>query len=259
MRNFHVAILTVCLVILCCHPLHAGQTLVIGVEDKDWGGHYRWMHGELVGIDADIVRRTASKLGYDVTFVPYPWKRVLQMAEAKEIDGVLDLAPTQKRKRYLYFVDTPISEETTVLWVKVGSKIWFDGSFNRSMRLGLMRGSDWTNRFGEMGKPTVIYFDSYEAAFNNLAEDRIDAFGGHLAPTREHVINLGYIDKVEAHDYDFTALPYYIAFSGKPGHADLANRFSDALQDFFYGPEYQALLKEYGVVNIEKIFYPPRQ
>lgn len=259
MRFLFFVILVFCVVLCSGVPLFAGQTLVIGVEDKDWGGHYRWEGDELVGIDADIVRIAAKELGYRVKFVPYPWKRVLKMAEIKQIDGVLDLAPTKARKRYLYYVSTPITEETSVLWQKSGAKLEFDGQFSTSLRLGLMRGSDWSNRFHEMGKPTVVRFDSYEAAFRTLVEGRIDFFAGYLAPTREHIVKLGVLDEVEPHPYKFERLPYYLALSNKPGYEELANRLSDALQAFFYGPEYQKLLDAYGIVSTNHIFYPSRQ
>jgi|GEM_PF-3429172 len=258
MRCSLVAIMGVCLLFLCCQPVSAEMKLVFGVEDKDWGGHYRWVDGELEGMDADIVRRVAAKLGYKIEFAPYPWKRVLKMAERKEIDGVLDLAPTKQRKQFLYFVSTPISEEASVFWVRRGSRFEFAGTFNPSMRLGLLRGSDWSDRFAKQGKPDVVRYDSYKAAFNSLVEQRIDAFGGHLAPTREYVIKLGYIDKVETYPYMFKGLPYFIAFSDRPGHGELAELFSKALQTFFFGPEYQELLNEYGVVNTDRVFYPPK-
>jgi polar amino acid transport system substrate-binding protein len=258
MRSYLATVLSFILFFLCCQPVSAEMKLVFGVEDKDWGGHYRWVDGQLKGIDADIVRRVAAQLGYKVEFAPYPWKRVLKMAERKEIDGVLNLAPTKQRKRFLYFVSTPISEETSVFWVRRGSRFEFSGTFYSSMRLGLLRGSDWSDRFAKQGKPEVVLYDSYKAAFNSLVEQRIDAFGGHLAPTREYVVKLGYIDKIEAYSYMFKGLPYFIAFSDKPGHVELAKTFSKALQTFFFGPEYQELLDEYGVGNSDRVFYPPK-
>lgn len=230
---------------------HADESLVIGVENRDWGGHYVWNNGELSGIDADIVRAVARKMGREVVFEPYPWKRVIQMAELREIDAVLDLAPTELRKRFLYFSPTPVSLESTVFWVKKGSTFSFDGTLKRTVRLGLMAGADWSDRFVKHGTPNVVRFNSYEAAFRNLAAGRIDAFGSHLAPTWEKVKKYGFTEEVEASQPVLDNLPYYIAFTHRPGHRELAARFSDALLKFFRSSDYKKLLRKHHACDAE--------
>lgn len=246
--------------VLCCFLLglffgamvsHAGEPLIIGVENKDWGGHYVWDNGKLSGIDADIVRAVAKRMGHEIVFEPYPWKRVMQMAELREIDAVLDLAPTELRKRFLYFVATPVSLESTVFWVRKGSTFSFDGTLNRTIRLGLMAGSDWSDRFVRHGTPNVVRFNGYEAALRNLVAGRIDALGGHLAPTWEEVKRHGFVGKVEPSQPVLDNLPYYLAFTHRPGHRELAVRFADALQKFFRSSDYRKLLRKHDVRDAE--------
>lgn len=105
-------------VCLMCPSAYGGGSLVFGVEDRDWAGHYQWANGELTGIDADVLRTVANRLGYSIVFMPLPWPRVMLMAKEKSIDGVLDLAPTAQRKKFLSYASTPISMESTVFWVK---------------------------------------------------------------------------------------------------------------------------------------------
>lgn len=233
------------------------RKLVIGVEDRDWAGHYRWSYGELTGMDADLVRIVGAKLGYEIEFKPYPWARVLMMAEDGTVDGVLDLAPTKERKRFLYYVKTPISAESTVFWVKMGSSFKYTGSFDSSMRIGLMHGSDWSDRFAREGTPTVVRFESFKSAFSSLDAGRIDAFGGHLAPTREEVLRLGFVNRIEPSTPIISNLPYYMAFSHKPGHKALAEEFSKVLRALYESDEYADFLADHGVVNRDRGFYPP--
>jgi len=240
------------LFLLTCASAHAGQQLVVGVEDKDWPGHYRWAEGTLEGIDADLVRAVAEKFGYEVAFRPFPWPRVISMAEDKAIDAVLDLAPTEQRNEFLYFVSTPVSVESTVFWVKKGSSFHYTGKFDRSMRIGLMHGSDWSGRFAREGTPTIKVFHTYKAAFNSLVEGRIDAFGGYLTPTREHVHRLGFEDLIEPSLPIIWELPYYFAFTRKKGYEELAKRFSEVLAVFFYSPAYDELLERHGGADMRK-------
>ncbi len=223
-------------------PAHAGQQLVVGVDDRDWSGHYQWVNGELIGIDADIIRGVAKNLDYEVVFKSLPWARLLAMGEDKTIDIILDLAPTAQRGKYLYYVETPITVEATVFWVKKGSSFHYSGKFDPNMRLGLIYASDWSDRFTREGTPTVEVFHSYKAAFSSLIEGRIDAFGGYLLPTQDQVRQLGIVDEVEPSLPILYGLPYYIAFTDKEMHGKLAQKFSDALKAFYESAEYKKLL-----------------
>ena len=209
------------------------QRLVIGVEDKDWNGHYYWGDGVLKGGDADIVRKAARKIGFEVEFIPYPWSRVMYLAEIGQIDGVLDLAPTEKRKQFLYYVQTPISRESVVFWVKKGNDFSFNGTLAPDFTLGLMRGYDWSDRFIMHGTPKVVRFDSYERAFKNLASGRIDSFGSYLRPTQKLVNKLGYADELVPSFPALQNLEYYLALTQKAGHRELADAFSDVLKTLF--------------------------
>lgn len=233
------------------------KTLVIGVDERDWIGHYSWVGDELTGIDAALVREVAGRMGYEVTFKPYPWARVIMMVKEGSLDGVLDLAPTPKRRAFMHYVKTPVSAEAAVFWVKRGNTFDYQGSFDKSMRLGLMNGSDWSGRFAREGTPTVERFKSVKAAFLSLLNGRIDAFGGYYAPTQAEVEQLGLVGQVEPADYVLNYLPYYIAFSMKPGHAVLAESFGEALRAYYDSPEYTELLEKYGITGRKRKFYPP--
>ncbi|WP_281759896.1 substrate-binding periplasmic protein [Pseudodesulfovibrio nedwellii] len=253
LMNFLLVRIVYCVffvVLLTGISANAGQPLAFGVDDRDWAGHYQWANGALVGIDADVLRTVANKLGYSIVFMPLPWPRVMLMAKEKSIDGVLDLAPTVQRKEFLSYVSTPISMESTVFWVKRGSSYHYSGAFDSSMRIGLMHGSDWSDRFAREGMPTVEVFYSYQAVFNSLIAGRIDAFGGYLAPTQDQVRRLGFVGKVEPSEPMLHGLSYSIAFTQKGEHIRLAKTFSDALKVFYKSAEYDRLLEQYGGVDI---------
>lgn len=242
----------ICGILFCLSAFMGGaalaqETLVIGVENKDWYTHYVWEDPELKGLDPDVVRAVAARLGYQVIFEAYPWSRVIRMGEDKLIDGVLDLGHIKSREKYLHYVKTPLTTEQTVFWVKKGSRIPFDGTFTSEMRLGLIRGADWSDRFAQMGTPTVQRFDSFLQAFRNLAAGRIDMFASYHTPTIYHARRLGFLDQIEPHAYRRPLMSYYLAFSDKPGHASLAKRFNKELKAFFASPEYRALQEKYGI------------
>ena len=238
--------------LLCSYgAAFGGAPLIIGVEDQDWGGHYAWKGQELVGLDADIVRAVAKRIGCEVKFEAYPWKRVIHMAESRQIDAVLDLAPTELRQRFIYYTEVPLSLESTVFWITKNGDFSFDGTFDKRTRLGLMAGSDWSDRFSVQGMPTVVRFNNYEAAFRNLVAGRIDAFGNHLAPTREQAKGLGFLHLIKPSKPILENLTYYLGFTHKPEGRKLAELFSKGLESFFKSDEYKALLHKYGADDME--------
>ena len=250
----------VCLCMLMCTSAHAGQKLVVGVEDRDWAGHYRWVEGDLVGIDADIVRATAKKLGYEVVFKPFPWPRVISMAEEKSIDAILDLERTEQRKEFLHIIDTPLSVESTVFWVKKGSSFHYTGQFDSRMRIGLMHGADWSERFAREGTPTIEIFHSHKAAFSSLVAERIDAFGDFFYPTYEQVRRLGFVEQLEPSFPILWELPHYFALTHKSGHEELAERFSKAMVEFVYSSDYERLLERHEGVDLQETrFYSAKK
>lgn len=227
--------------LLYATPSFATEPLVVGVENKDWPGHYTWKDGELRGIDADIVRLAAEHVGIKVRFKGYPWKRVLYMAKEKQLDAVLDIAPTKQREYFLHYVTTPISKESTVFWIPANSTFSFNGTLSPNLALGLMQGSDWSDRFRKHGTPKVYRFNDYMAAFSALAAGRIDCFGGHLTPTKAHVHRLGFSGKIRPSQPTIDNLDYFLAFSQKKGHKELAESFSAALKQVFASKEYTDL------------------
>ncbi|NDV18938.1 transporter substrate-binding domain-containing protein [Pseudodesulfovibrio sp. JC047] len=230
----------------------AERLLAIGVEDRDWPGHYQWIDGTLVGIDADIFRTVASEAGYEIEFVPLPWKRVTMMVEDQQLDGVFDLVLTPQRESHMHFVRTPLSQDTVVFWVKQESDFSYKGHWDKSLRLGLMHADDWSTCFANNGVPTVVRFKTFEAALQSLLMGRIDAFGNSFEATFEHVKELGFEEKVVP---SHPVLPkyFYIALSRKPGHKDLADRFSVALKMFFESPAYEEILKSYNIPSWERV------
>lgn len=248
-------IVILCTLFVMCTTVQAGDPLVIGVEDRGWAGHYHWVDGELQGLDADVFRAVACSLGHEINFLPLPWKRANVMAEDKLTDGVFDLSATKSRLSDLYFINPPLSREAIVFWVRKGSPFSYQGKFERSLWLGVMAEEDWSDWFAKGGSPRVVRFSSLKAAFNSLAEGRIDVFGNYLHSgqkwLREHGLEL----EIEASE---PVVPnyYYAAFSRKPGHDLLAEKFSKALAEFFDSPAYVDLLKSHGVKASGNAFHP---
>ena len=250
-------IIILCLLVVTCIGAQAGSPLVIGVEERDWTGHYYWENGELRGVDADIFRSVARRLGYEIEFQPLPWRRANIMAEDKLTDGVFDLSATKSRLADLHFVTPPLSTEPVVFWVRKGDSFSYQGKFERSLWLGVMAEEDWSDWFARDGRPRVVRFSSLKAAFNSLMEGRIDVFGNYLLSGQKWLCEHNLEGEVVA-SKPVVPNHYYVAFSRKPGHDALAKRFSKALAEFFDSPDYLELLKANGIKEVEQAYHPSK-
>lgn len=252
-----IAVCSLFAVLMMCVSAYAGQTLVIGVENKDWAGHYRWKDGELVGVDADIVRAVAKRLDVTIVFEALPWKRANQMAQQSLIDGVLDVASTPLRRENLHLVTPPLSKDAVVFWVKQGSSFSYTGEFRKTFRLGIMFGEDWSNWFDENDGPMVVRFTSEISALRSLEEGRIHAFGNYLLAVQEMLRSY---DNAGVIVPSVPMIPtyYYLALSRKGDNEALAKRFGEELSLFFNSPEYEKILKANGVKSVSQAYHPSK-
>ena len=69
-------------------------TLTIAYEDID---SYPWYVVSGEGVDISLIKMAAKKIGVDVKFIQYPWKRCLHEVQENNVDGIF--AASFKKKR----------------------------------------------------------------------------------------------------------------------------------------------------------------
>ena len=96
---------------------------VVGLDDNYPPAGFRDKAGELVGVDIDLAKEAAKRLGVKAVFKPVQWDGVLLNLKSGEIDLIWNaLGITPKRQKEIAFTDSYMDDRNIIV-VKAGSPI----------------------------------------------------------------------------------------------------------------------------------------
>lgn len=96
---------------------------VIGLDDNYPPAGFRDEKGELVGVDIDLAKEAAKRLGVKAVFKPVQWDGVLMNLKNGDIDLIWNaLGITPERQKEIGFTDSYM-EDRNIIVVKPGSPI----------------------------------------------------------------------------------------------------------------------------------------
>ena len=201
------------------------------------------------GIDVEITQAVFQELGMSVNIRMYPWKRCLLMIENQNADAILDVSITPERQEYMYFPKEPISEGTTVFFIKADSTIPFTNLEDlNTLRVGTVLGYSYCDDIDQL--PFMVRSErvsSLEQNFKKLMAGRldvvveVDAVGYYVANQMGISAHIDIIPQAL-----YCQGGNYLAFSHKQDYDQLAIQFSQALEKFKTTDEYKNILKAYG-------------
>ncbi len=137
--------------------------------------------GRLEGIDCDIIRETARRMGVSVTIELVPWRRLIELIRTGGCDGGFSLFSTPERRRVAWFADgTPIHESTFYLYVRPERTFRFESLDDLDGRtIGINRGFFISRDFDRAvagGRFSLEAVEGVAVNLRKLAAGRINGF-----------------------------------------------------------------------------------
>lgn len=187
---------------------------IVGLDDNYPPAGFRDKAGELVGVDIDLAKEAAKRLGVKAVFKPVQWDGVLLNLKNGEIDLIWNaLGVTPERQQEIGFTDVYM-EDRNIIVVKSGSPIKTKADL-AGKTIGLQLGStaeeavakdEVSSKIKEVRK-----FESPTVALMDLEAGRIDAvvtneMNGRYLITTEKTADKFYI--LSAEEGDFGKEPY---------------------------------------------------
>jgi len=171
-------------------PVYA-QVLKVGLSPDYPPLQYR-QEGRIVGIEPDNARAVGKILGREVQLVPMPFAQLLPALEAGRVDVVMSgLSVTAERSARVAFTEPYLRVgQMAILHLDKVSRFaqpW--AVYREGVRVGVEPGTTG-DAFAKRELPDarLSHFDSPDAAFAALREDRIDLYI-HDAPTSWQLAN----------------------------------------------------------------------
>lgn len=225
------------------------ETIVIAVEDKDWSPYYLWRDGALEGACAEVAAGAVRYMGFEPRFERSPWVRVLRGIERQTVDAALCATKTEERAAFSHYPKEELLFFDTTLIVRSDSPFEeLEAAIQPGKRFGIIKGYSFggADDFLEDAGMNRIAVRDRDALLKLLIRGRVDAVLDSSLPILYDAERLGLEGQIRALYPPLASTPTFLMFSQIPGHAELAERFSEALKAFKLTPEYAEIRAKYG-------------
>lgn len=205
---------------------------VLGLDDAFPPMGFRGETGEIVGLDIDLAKAVAEKLGVEVKLQPVSWDGVIMELNNKNIDVIWNgLTITDERKEQIDF-SRPYLENRQIVVVKKGSDIITKADLIGKV-IGLQAGSSSKTALEkdveiyEQVQEDLVEFATNDEALLDLKNGGVDAV------IVDEVVGRYYISKqpdvYAVLDEDFGSEEYGIGF--RKGEVEFISKVDQALKE----------------------------
>jgi polar amino acid transport system substrate-binding protein len=225
------------------------DTITVAVEDKNYVPYYLWVDGKPQGLCVEVAKAAIREMGHEVEFVRVPWVRVLLSVEQKRVDAGLCGTKNAERAAYSHYPEEPLTSFDATLFVRTDSPIQSpDVEGLDGLTFGLIKGYNYGELDKDFERQGLIRLEARDrkALFQMLVKGRIDMMLDSILPTFADARKFGVHTQIRPLFPSLSESPGYLFFSQKPGHDELANKFSAALREFKQTEEYSTIKERYG-------------
>lgn len=205
------------------------------------------------GFEIDVVRAVASRMGLEVSFESFPWKRCLLNMKSGKADMIVSLLRSPEREEYILFPDEYISVSRTVFFTLADSAVTYTGSFDslKNYTIGVIDGFIYGDKFDHavyLKKDTAI---NAEMLISKLLYKRNDLAAENQAVIIAYASRMGVSDRIRFLDPPIHTQKLYVGFSSEKSKKEemkkLCTDFSRGLSEFRKTDAYSNILIKYGI------------
>lgn len=197
------------------------------------------------GIDLDIMRAAFAKVGYDVDFDFYPWKRTVQMAKKGQVDGLCGCNYRPEREQDFIFSDT-MGNHSQGVFINASSPIKEISSLNdlAGQSVAVVRGYTIHKELSKHPDIQAVETNNDRQLLRMLNADRIDAAYSFRDIILYRMSHNSAARKVRYFELD--SQPYYLCFSRyRDGIEKIKDDFNRGLRTIKYDGTYKAIWQKY--------------
>lgn len=170
--------------------------------DEDYPPWEKNVSGKPVGINIDIMNALADRLGFEVVYRPYPFKRVLVLLESGEIDMTGGLARSAEREAYARYLEPSYQKTIRVFIIRRESGIRLRTYADLiPLRIGVRAGNRLYEPFDSDPRLMKVEAHSVDQLFQMLLAGRTDVIVGGSIQLRHAAKVSGYASKVKLAPY----------------------------------------------------------
>lgn len=240
----------ICFIFLYCSASKAfTEELVVGIS-TGYPPYYYNDKGKITGFCVELINSVAKEIDLRITYKQFPWKRLILKAQKGEIDAIMPLFKTDKRKEYLYFDGLELTYETNHFFTANDFKVVYDGSLENlsGYRIGVVADYSYGKKFDSFDFPQKVVSVNEKKLIHMFKEKRIDIGVGNRYVISHYAGQEGIAETIRFINPPISQERLYMGFTRKGEKYYLAEKFTEALRKYKATVEYQKLTSNYGIL-----------
>ncbi|WP_320170216.1 transporter substrate-binding domain-containing protein [Maridesulfovibrio sp.] len=244
--KFQVVTVILFLVLLVCSA-EAGTYTLVSLDYPPYG---YLENGVASGCDVEIIQEAFRRMGEEVEFKFFPWKRALAMASHGLADGMFLLLKTPERCEYMEYSD-PVRLESMAFFVRSDSTIDFNGDlasldeYSFGVIKDFLYGKEIDKYIKDKLWHRVETADSVQTNLSKLIKGRFDIFISDDLSTFYTARKIGVLSGIRRLLPTVGQNPVYVSFCKKNNTALLRDRFNKALKSMKDDGTWEAVIQKY--------------
>lgn len=206
-RLFPITVYMVCLFYIYANVESCAQeTPYYFVTDDDFPPYSYERDGNIVGIDCDIVREMARRMGIRIRLELVPWARLIEMTKSGKADGAFSLFWTPERETFAMFArEQPIHRSLFYLFIRKDSTLTYNSITDLyGKKIGINRGFSINPEFDNAVKNHLITVEEVEGVVLNLLKLKAGRIDGFIS---NYVVVMYYLKSMESMKREIEHIP----------------------------------------------------
>ncbi len=205
------------------------------------------------GFEIEVFTAVVNRMGIEVVFERFPFKRCLKMLEEGRAHVLISLLKTPERRQYTVFPDEHLSVSRTSLFTRTDTRVRYRGSLAdlKGYTIGVVAGFSYGTLFDNADYLKKEEVQNTRRLISMVVSGRLPLGIENEAVIRGVAGSLGVAGSIRFLNPPVHSRKLYAGFSRRLGLRKLAEEFSRSLKDFKNSGEYRDILRKYDVSHSE--------
>ncbi len=247
------------LVSVLCFSASSYADCDISLRWDDDPPYFMVQEGEVVGIDADLVREAMERLGCGLSLKKLPWARALLELRDGRVDMLSGAYRTPEREQYAYYSNVAGLVSPNILFIRRSDEAGFDPVGLRELlksdfRLGAQINVSYSDEYSALVQnpdyeKNIQYVSRRESLWKMLARNRVDGVVASRLTGLYEIQKLGLNGRITPSSLVVSNKPAFFVFSKASVSSDFVADFDRVLQEMLDDGTFAAIVNRYVCVS----------
>ena len=254
MRQFALVVVSV-----LCFSATSYADCDLSLRWDDDPPYFMVREGEVVGIDADLVREAMERLGCGLSLKKLPWARALLELRDGRVDMLSSAYRTPEREQYAYYSNVVGLVSPNILFIRRSDEARFDPVGLRELlksdfRLGAQINVSYSDEYSALVQnpdyeKNIQYVSRRESLWKMLARNRVDGVVASRLTGLYEIQALGLSGTITPSSLVVSNKPAFFVFSKAAVSSEFVADFDRVLQAMVDDGTFAAIVNRYVCVT----------